>query len=83
MAMHHLGLTSRHSLTRPSRRERDAFPPPPLVQALAEFREELAVGIVTQIGVSPMNCQGATKGRPMDFAKSTASMMLVACGRVM
>ena len=67
MAMHHLGLATRHALTRPSRREHDALPPQPLVQTLAEFREELAVGIITHIGVGPMDRQMGHQGEADGF----------------
>ena len=69
MAMHHLGLTTRHALTRPSRCEHDTLPPQPLVQALADLREELAVSIVTDIGVGPMDRQMGNQGEANQFRK--------------
>ena len=39
MAMHDIGLATRHALANHSRSEHNSLPPQPLVQTLAEFRE--------------------------------------------
>ena len=67
MAMHDLGLPTRHALTRPNRREYDSLPQQPFVQALSELCEELAVGIVTHIGVGPMDRQMGHQGEADGF----------------
>ena len=50
-----IGLPSALTLARPCPREHDAPPMQPLVQTFADFREELAVGVVTDVGEAPMD----------------------------
>jgi hypothetical protein len=49
VAMHDIRLPSCLALTRPHRSEDDAVLVQPLVQALTQFREECAIGIITGV----------------------------------
>jgi hypothetical protein len=48
------------------------------MHAFSDFGEELAIGIITNVRETPMNCEMATKGRSINLENLIASMMLVA-----
>ena len=45
------------------------MPTGPLAQTLAKLREELAVSIITNVGVSPMDRQMGNQGEANQFCK--------------
>ena len=71
-------LPSALTLAHPCRSEHDAAPIQPFVQALAQFAKSLPSGSSPTSVRLQWIVRCATKGRPINLANATASMMLVA-----